>query len=64
MHAGQYQTLCEVIQHYNDPPDLKFRHSDLFLDVDLSDADIDALEAFLRSLDSEILAEPGLLAGP
>ena len=53
-----------MISHYNDPPNLKFRQSDLFLDVDLNKAEIGALEASLRSLDSDIAAEPALLAVP
>lgn len=64
MHAGQYKTLREVIKHYVDPPPLKFRLSDLFLDIDLNDAEINQLEAFLRSLDSPVNAEAHLLNPP
>lgn len=64
MHAGQYRTLREVVEHYNDPPALKFRLSDLFLDVDLDVQEMRQLEAFLKSLSSEIAADSALLAAP
>ncbi|MDH5546980.1 MAG: hypothetical protein OEZ43_15420 [Gammaproteobacteria bacterium] len=51
MHAGQYKTLAEVIEHYNDPPPLTYRVTDLF-DIDLSKKEAEQLEKFLLSLDS------------
>lgn len=53
MHAGQYKTLSEVIKHYNDPPSTKVGMSNL-LDIDLSKKEMQQLEAFLHTLDSEI----------
>ncbi len=64
MHAGQYTTLREVLKHYNDPPPVVFRRSELFLQVDLSEAEFGYLEAFLRSLDSDIAAPARLLVAP
>lgn len=53
MHAGQYKTLKDVIEHYNDPPPLKYRLTDL-LDIDLNDTEIKQLESFLLALDSGV----------
>lgn len=64
MHAGQYKTLRDVLKHYNDPPPVKFRLSELFLQVDLNEYQFDALEAFLKSLDSPIAADERWLQPP
>jgi len=61
MHGGQYKTLPEVLKHYAEPPPTKLGLSDL-LPVELTDADLKHLEAFLRTLDSPIDAPPELLA--
>ena len=53
MHAGQYKTLLDVVKHYNDPPPLVYRLTDL-LDIELTDTEINQLVAFLKSLDSEV----------
>ncbi|WP_455218671.1 cytochrome-c peroxidase, partial [Kaarinaea lacus] len=63
MHAGQYKTLSEVMRHYADPPSTKVGMSDL-LPVELNDGELVQLEAFLRTLDSSIDADPKLLAPP
>ena len=62
MHAGQYETLSDVLKHYADPPSTKVGMSDL-LPVELDDKDLVQLEAFLHTLDSPINADPELL-GP
>ncbi len=54
MHAGQYQTLKTVIEHYNNPPKLNYRRSDL-LDIELSEKEMQQLELFLHTLDSTIV---------
>lgn len=64
MHAGQYKTLHEVIKHYNDPPAVQNRQSELFPDIELNEQEMKQLEAFLHSLNSEIDAEPALLVAP
>lgn len=61
MHAGQYKTLPDVLKHYQSPPSTKVGMSDL-LPVKLDDMDLDNLEAFLRTLDSPINADPKLLS--
>ena len=66
MHDGRFATLREVIDHYDhdikDTPDLDplLRTFDRTpWRMNLSDADKDALEAFLRTLtDEEMLADP------
>ena len=60
MHGGQYKTLADVIKHYNDPPATKVGMNKL-LDIDLTDKEMNQLEAFLRTLDSEIKAPSSLL---
>lgn len=55
MHAGQLQTLTEVLHHYNQSP-TSFRpqifgHNEL-MPINLSPAEITQLEAFLRTLTS------------
>lgn len=63
MHGGQYRTLSEVLKHYADPPPTKLGLSDL-IPVELSDKDLAHLEAFLKTLDSPIDADPKLLGPP
>ena len=63
MHAGQYKTLNEVIKHYNKPPPTKVGMNKL-LDIDLTDEEILQLEAFLKTLNSQIKAKPSLLVSP
>ena len=64
MHAGQFENLQEVIEHYDNPPAVTFRRSELFLNFDLSKQDIANLEAFLKSLNSPINAPSKLLVAP
>lgn len=64
MHAGQYQTLAEVLKHYADPPTLEFRQSDLFMNIDLDENERAHLEAFLGSLASETVARTELWRAP
>ena len=49
MHAGQFRTLHEVLQHYNRAPRARFGHTEL-KPLALSDAQLRDLEAFLRTL--------------
>jgi len=64
MHAGQFKSLKEVIEHYDNPPPVTFRQSELFLDFNLNDKEVDALVAFLKTLNSPIKAKPDLLRPP
>ena len=63
MHGGQYKTLSDVLKHYAEPPPTKLGLSDL-LPVELNDAELAQLEAFLRTLDSPIDADPKWLTPP
>lgn len=49
MHAGQFRTLHEVLQHYNRAPRARFGHTEL-KPLGLNDAQLRDLEAFLRTL--------------
>ena len=51
MHAGQFKTLKEVLEHYQKRPLSRVGHSDL-LQVKLTDDDLIKLEAFLHTLSS------------
>jgi cytochrome c peroxidase len=50
MHAGQLATLADVLRHYRDAPGAAIGHSELE-SLDLTDAQLAQLEAFLRTLD-------------
>lgn len=50
MHAGQIGTLAEVLAHYNAAPEAPRGHSEL-RPLSLSEDELSALEAFLRTLD-------------
>jgi cytochrome c peroxidase len=54
MHAGQFGTLREVLEFYKGSPNPELGHADL------SDEELDELEAFLRTLSGPIkVLEPG-----
>jgi len=50
MHAGQFKTLQDVIRHYNVAPDAVVGSSEL-VPLKLSEKEMVALEAFLRTLE-------------
>ena len=50
MHAGQLAALADVLRHYRDAPEAAIGHSELE-PLDLTDAQLAQLEAFLRTLD-------------
>jgi cytochrome c peroxidase len=52
MHAGQFSSLHEVLKHYNGAPAAMLGHSEL-KPLALTDDELAALEAFLRTLDPE-----------
>ncbi|MDH5407160.1 MAG: cytochrome-c peroxidase [Gammaproteobacteria bacterium] len=65
MHAGQYKTLKEVIDHYVDPPKTLVGTSDLIpFPIDLTKQEKQQLEAFLGTLDSDIDAAQKWLTSP
>lgn len=49
MHAGQIATLAAVVRHYNEAPAAPLGHSEL-KPLAMSEAELAALEAFLRTL--------------
>jgi cytochrome c peroxidase len=55
MHAGQFASLREVLQHYNQAPEAPVGHSEL-QPLGLSEQEIAQLEAFLRTLSGEVQA--------
>lgn len=63
MHAGQFATLEEVLNHYNTAPEAPAGHSELE-PLNLSENQIAQIIAFLKTLDSPINADPNWLAGP
>jgi cytochrome c peroxidase len=63
MHAGQFQTLEEVVEHYNKAPEAVIGHSEL-TPLGLTSQEIDQLVAFLRSLDGSVDATSQLLVPP
>ncbi len=63
MHAGQFQTLREVLDHYNRAPAAPAGHSEL-KPLGLSEQELTQLEAFLRSLSGPLNTAPELLAPP
>jgi cytochrome c peroxidase len=55
MHAGQFATLEQVIEHYSNAPSAPFGHSEL-KPLHLSPVEQHQLAAFLRTLSSPIVA--------
>ncbi|HYN87185.1 MAG TPA: cytochrome c peroxidase [Ardenticatenaceae bacterium] len=63
MHAGQIATLREVLLHYNRAPEAPAGHSEIE-PLQLSEKQLEQLEAFLRSLSAPPDAPPELLVPP
>lgn len=63
MHAGQFATLEEVLNHYNTAPEAPAGHSEL-KPLNLSEEQIAQIIAFLTTLDGPINAGPQWLTGP
>jgi cytochrome c peroxidase len=63
MHAGQFATLGEVLNHYNRAPTTPGGRSEL-RPLDLSPRELAQLEAFLATLAAPPNAPPGLLWPP
>jgi cytochrome c peroxidase len=63
MHAGQFTTLEEVLNHYNTAPEAPAGHSELE-PLNLSDIQLAQIIAFLKTLDGAINADPKWLAKP
>jgi cytochrome c peroxidase len=63
MHAGQFASLVQALDHYNRAPAAAAGHSEL-KPLNLTPDEARQLEAFLRSLSGGITAPPELLAPP
>jgi cytochrome c peroxidase len=63
MHAGQFATLAEVLDHYNRAPAAPDGHTEL-RPLKLNARELRQLEAFLRSLSGGIEAPPEFLRAP
>ena len=63
MHAGQFATLEEVLNHYNTAPEAPAGHSELE-PLNLTEQQITQIIAFLKTLDGPIDADPQWLAAP
>jgi len=63
MHAGQFATLEEVLQHYNRAPRAPVGHNELEM-IALTQNEMSQLVAFLRTLSGGVTAPPELLQAP
>jgi cytochrome c peroxidase len=63
MHAGQFATLREVLEHYNRAPAAPAGHSEL-KPLNLQERELAQLEAFLRTLSGPVNAEAKWLRAP
>ena len=63
MHAGQFGTLAEVLEHYNRAPAAPAGRTEL-KPLGLSRAELRQLEAFLRTLSGPLDAPARYLRAP
>jgi cytochrome c peroxidase len=63
MHAGQIETLRDVLDHYNQAPPAPMGQTEI-QSLNLSEAEIDQLEAFLQTLSGPPASPPELLEAP
>lgn len=63
MHAGQFATLREVVEHYNRAPTAPQGHSEL-KPLGFSATEVDQLVAFLGTLSGGVKAEPRWVKAP
>lgn len=63
MHAGQFATLREVVEHYNRAPAAPAGHSEL-TPLGLAAKEVDQLVAFLATLSGPVRADPKWLQAP
>lgn len=63
MHAGQFATLREVVEHYNRAPEAPAGRTEL-APLGLSEREMDQLVAFLETLGGGVDAPPELLRAP
>jgi len=63
MHAGQFATLEDVLDHYNTAPQAPVGHSEL-QPLNLTEKQIAQIISFLKTLDGPIDADPKWLTAP
>lgn len=63
MHAGQFVTLEQVLNHYNSAPAAPAGHSE-WEPLHLTQKQLDQIIAFLKTLNSPINANPKWLIKP
>jgi cytochrome c peroxidase len=63
MHAGQFATLEQVLQHYNHPPVSPLGHNELE-PLGLTNREMNQIIAFLRTLSGGVNSHPDLLTAP
>jgi cytochrome c peroxidase len=63
MHAGQFATLREVLEHYNEAPAAPAGTTELHA-LGLTEHEMDRLEAFLRTLSAPLDAPAEFLIAP
>jgi cytochrome c peroxidase len=63
MHAGQFATLEEVLNHYNTAPEAPAGHTELEA-LNLSEKQIAQIIAFLKTLESPVDADARWLRAP
>ncbi|NNE36873.1 MAG: hypothetical protein HKN08_01105, partial [Gammaproteobacteria bacterium] len=63
MHSGQLPDLTEVIRHYNEAPLAVRGHSELAM-LDLTEEEMQSLDAFLHTLTSPVDAPAEFLQSP
>ena len=63
MHGGQFKTLAEVIQHYNDAPTSMLNHNEA-KPLGLRAVEASQLEAFLHTLTAPLATDKKWLTAP
>ena len=63
MHAGQFATLEQVLNHYNTAPEAPAGHSELE-PLNLNEKEIAQIIAFLKTLDGPVNTDPHWLMAP
>jgi cytochrome c peroxidase len=63
MHTGQFATLREVLEHYNQAPPAPLGQTEL-KPLGLTESELTQLAAFMRSLSAPLASAPELLAPP
>ena len=63
MHAGQLNSLDEVVEHYNRAPPAMIGHNEI-KSLNLNPVEMQQLEAFLHSLSAPPATDPKWLTRP